>query len=96
MNILLYLQPIRQGESDGREYYFVDEKRFGQLRDAGKVIEYRTYETVHGPWTYFTADDRRVDLAPPLSDNQTLNPCKKYRKEYMGRITRVPHFALGG
>ena len=63
LNILLYTtRPIRQGESDGREYYFVDEKRFGQLRDAGKVIEYRTYETVHGPWTYFTADDGQVDL----------------------------------
>ena len=63
LNILLYTtRPIRQGESDGREYYFVDEKRVGQLRDAGKVIEYRTYETVHGPWTYFTADDGQVDL----------------------------------
>lgn len=62
-NILLYTtRPVRQGEADGREYHFVDEERFRQFMDEGKVIEYRTYETVHGPWTYFTADDGQVDL----------------------------------
>ena len=55
-NVLLYTtRPVRQGEADGREYHFVDEERFRQFMDEGKVIEYRTYETVHGPWTYFTA-----------------------------------------
>ena len=62
-NVLLYTtRPVRQGEADGREYHFVDEERFRQFMDEGKVIEYRTYETVHGPWTYFTADDVQVDL----------------------------------
>lgn len=62
-HILLYTtRPIRQGEADGREYHFVDQNRFRQFKDEGKVIEYRTYETVHGPWTYFTADDGQVDL----------------------------------
>lgn len=62
-NVLLYTtRPVRQGEADGREYHFVDEARFRQFMDEGKVIEYRTYETVHGPWTYFTADDGQVDL----------------------------------
>ena len=62
-NVLLYTtRPVRQGEADGREHHFVDEERFRQFMDEGKVIEYRTYETVHGPWTYFTADDGQVDL----------------------------------
>ena len=62
-NVLLYTtRPVRQGEADGREYHFVDEERFRQVMDEGKVIEYRPYETVHGPWTYFTADDGQVDL----------------------------------
>lgn len=62
-NVLLYTtRPVRQGEADGREYHFVDEERFRQFMGEGKVIEYRTYETVHGPWTYFTADDGQVDL----------------------------------
>ena len=62
-NVLLYTtRPVRQGEADGREYHFVDEERFRHFMDEGMVIEYRTYETVHGPWTYFTADDGQVDL----------------------------------
>ena len=62
-NVLLYTtRPVRQGEADGREYHFVDEERFRQFMDEGKVIEYRTYETLHGPWTYFTADDGQVDM----------------------------------
>lgn len=55
-------RPIRQGETDGKEYYFVDRDRLNDLREAGKIIEERSYNTVHGIWTYFTADDGRTDL----------------------------------
>lgn len=51
---------MREGEKQGREYYFVGEEQFRQLKEAGKVIEARTYETVYGPWTYFTADDGQI------------------------------------
>ncbi len=61
--IVLYTtRPIRQGETDGITYHFVDEARFQEMQKEGKVIEARTYQTVHGPWTYFTADDGQVQL----------------------------------
>lgn len=61
--IVLYTtRPIREGEQEGVEYHFVDEERFYQLKESGKVIESRTYETIHGPWTYFTVDDGQVRL----------------------------------
>ena len=44
------------------EYYFTDEARFYDLRARGRVIESRSYRTVHGVWTYFTADDGQIDL----------------------------------
>ena len=28
----------------------------------GILIECRTYDTVYGPWSYFTADDGQIDL----------------------------------
>ena len=56
-------RPMRDGEKDGVEYYFTDEKHLEQLRTAGKVIESRTYETVCGPWTYATVDDGQFDVA---------------------------------
>ena len=50
-------RPIRAGEVDGQEYHFTDEAGFEKLQREGKVIEARTYQTVLGPWTYFTVDD---------------------------------------
>ena len=55
-------RPIRKGETEGVEYYFTDEAGLMAFRQAGKVIECRTYQTMHGPWSYFTADDGQIDL----------------------------------
>ena len=60
--ILYTTRPIREGEVYGREYYFVKEEDFRKFQQEGKVIEARTYQTVYGPWTYFTADDGQIRL----------------------------------
>ena len=41
--VLYTTRPIRSGEQDGREYFFVDEKRLSELREAGKIIEERMF-----------------------------------------------------
>lgn len=62
-NIILYTtRPMRQGEMPGREYYFVEEGTFQEFQKQGKIIEARTYQTVYGPWIYFTADDGQIEL----------------------------------
>lgn len=53
--VIYTTRPIRDGELEGREYHFVDEARFQQLKFEGKVIEDRGYQTVYGLWRYFTA-----------------------------------------
>ena len=55
-------RPIRGGEQDGREYHFVSVDAFERMKDTGKVIEYRAYNTVHRIWYYFLADDGQIDL----------------------------------
>ena len=50
-------RPMRTGEQEGREYHFTDEAGFNSLKEDGKVIEDRTYDTVYGLWRYFTVDD---------------------------------------
>ena len=55
-------RPVREGEQDGVEYFFVDEGRLKEMQDAGQVIEVRSYDTKCGVWTYFTADDGQIDL----------------------------------
>lgn len=55
-------RPIRRGEKDGREYFFVSIEKWQELLGEDKVIESRTYHTVMGDWHYFTADDGQIDL----------------------------------
>lgn len=55
-------RPIREGETDGEEYFFVSRERLERLQEANKVIEHRSYKTVHGIWDYFTVDDGQIDL----------------------------------
>ena len=56
-------RPIREGEQDGVEYFFVDRKKMEEMQAAGRIIELRSYNTVLGVWNYFTADDGQIDLA---------------------------------
>lgn len=56
-------RPIRTGETDGVDYFFTDEAGLDRIRQDGRLIELRTYQTAHGPWNYFTVDDGQFDLA---------------------------------
>ena len=60
--VIYTTRPIRDGEENGREYFFADENKLKEFRRNGKLIESRTYQTVYGPWTYFTADDGQVSV----------------------------------
>lgn len=55
-------RPMREGETEGVEYHFVDEDTMRSLENQGKVIERRSYSTVHGIWNYFTVDDGQIEL----------------------------------
>lgn len=53
-------RPIRDGEREGVEYFFTDEAGFRRLKEQGKIIEDREYQTFHGLWRYFTVDDGQI------------------------------------
>lgn len=62
--IVLYTtRPIRAGEKDGEAYHFIDEKELNRLEQEGRIIEKRSYDTVHGTWYYLTVSDEQIDLA---------------------------------
>lgn len=88
--IVIYTtRPIREGEQDGVEYFFVDDGRLQELQQAGKVIELREYNTVHGIWKYFTADDGQFDRDDHLIAIGTLESYVQL-KEYFGDEKLVP------
>lgn len=46
-------RPMRQGEVEGREYYFVDVPTVTDMLNNGEFIEYRHYNVAKGTtWTY--------------------------------------------
>ena len=55
-------RPMRDGETNGVQYYFKTEEEYIELKKAKRIIEERTYNTNYGPWRYFTADDGQIDL----------------------------------
>lgn len=62
-NLVLYTtRPIRAEEEDGKQYFFVNESKLEEFKETGRLIESRSYNTIHGIWTYFTADDGQVKL----------------------------------
>ena len=88
--IVIYTtRPIREGERDGVEYYFADEEKLEKLQQAGKVIELREYNTVHGIWRYFTADDGQFDREDHLIAIGTLESYMQL-KTYFGEEKLVP------
>ena len=88
--IVIYTtRPIREGELNGREYYFVDDDKLKELQEAGKVIELREYNTVHGIWKYFTADDGQFDGDDNYLAIGTLESYVQLR-DYFGQERLVP------
>lgn len=88
--VLYTTRPIRTGETDGVEYYFVSKKERDRLKEAGKIVEERVYHTVFGDWFYFTADDGQINL----SENSyiTISTLEGYESliHYYGRDKIVP------
>lgn len=84
-------RPIRDGETEGVEYHFTSEDRLEEFRKENRLIEERTYQTVHGPWSYFTVDDGQISLESGDSYLMigTLESYEKMRG-YFGEDGMVP------
>ena len=56
-------RPRRSGEENGREYYFFDMTEYEEMlaETPERIIESRRYDTVHGPWYYFTLAYEDID-----------------------------------
>lgn len=89
-NIVIYTtRPIREGEKNGVEYFFVNDTDVDNLQKEGKVIELREYNTVHGIWKYFTVDDGQFDTDSHVIAIGTLESYVKL-KAYFGEEKMVP------
>ena len=88
--VMYTTRPMRDGEENGREYYFTDRAFLEKVKEEGRLIECRTYETVCGPWDYFTVDDGQIELKS--GSYLMMGTLESYRKmrEYYGAEVLVP------
>lgn len=90
-SVVLYTtRPIREGEKNGREYFFVSEEELLKYQEEGIVIELRAYTTIHGIWKYFTVDDGQIDLKK--HSYVMIGTLESYEKmkEYFGSENMLP------
>ena len=89
--IVLYTtRPKRTNETNGVEYFFINEKELNKFEKEDKVIEKRVYHTVHGDWYYCTINDEQIDLE---SNNYLLiTTLESYKslKDYFGEDKVYP------
>lgn len=83
-------RPMREGEKNGVEYYFVTDDVMEKYDKSGKMIELRTYQTVYGDWKYATIDDGQINLAK--DDYLMIGTLESYQKtrKYYGKENLVP------
>ena len=83
-------RPKRTNETNGVEYFFINEKGLNKFEKEDKVIEKRVYHTVHGDWYYCTINDEQIDLE---SNNYLLiTTLESYKslKDYFGEDKVYP------
>ena len=79
LNIKSYIpyttRPMREGESEGVEYFFLSDEEMKEYIDGKRedtVLEYRQYNVVDGIWTYATIYDEQFKTGEDLITIGTL------------------------
>ena len=77
-------RPIRDGETQDKDYHFCNEEDVKRLSAQGRIIELREYNTVYGVWKYFTVNDDDIDLR--CKSYLTVGTLESYTKirDYFG------------
>ncbi len=87
--IVYTTRPMREGEKQGVEYYFISMQELKNFQKAGRVIEVRTYQTMTGSWSYATIDDGKLDEKVDYLAIGTLDSFEKI-KNYFHEGTVIP------
>jgi len=82
--VLYTTRPMRDGEKEGVDYYYVSNEQMQNLKMQGKVIESRTYQTVKGPWTYATISDSQFEIDKDMLMLGTLESYIKVKENFEG------------
>lgn len=77
-------RPMRPGEKNGEEYFFVSDDEALRHENDGSLFEMRVYDTVYGPWKYYTRMDGQINLEGKNNylASGTIEAYRKYCEYY--------------
>ena len=90
--IMYTTRPIREGEKEGVTYHYISNEkmqRYIEGKEKEKLIEYRTYQTVHGPWTYATIADEQFQSDKNMLMLGTLESYEKMKNVFKNELIPI-------
>lgn len=90
--VMYTTRPIRKGEIPGETYHYISDeemKKYINGEMENKLIESRTYQTVHGPWTYATIADSQFDSQKDMIMLGTLESYNKMKEHFKDELTPI-------
>ena len=90
--IMYTTRPIREGEKEGVTYHYISNEkmqRYIEGKEKEKLIEYRTYQTVHGPWTYATIADEQFQSDKNMLMLGTLESYEKMKDIFKDELIQI-------
>ena len=90
--VMYTTRPIRNGETDGVTYHYITNQEMNKYiegKKEEKLIEYRTYQTIHGPWTYATITDNQFKSEKNMLMLGTLESYQKMKEIFKGNIVPI-------
>ncbi len=92
--ILLTTRPKRDGEMEGREYYFINQERMDLLEKRNQLIERRNYNTQYGLWSYATGKQQILLESHSYLTPNTWEGYEKFLKCYSKEVLVPIYFEL--
>ena len=88
--VMYTTRPIREGEIPGETYNYISEKEMEEyINENDKLIEYRTYQTIYGPWTYATIADNQFNTNKDLIMLGTLESYNKMKEYFKNKLIPI-------
>lgn len=91
--VMYTTRPMRDGEQNGVDYYYISNEemeKYIQGEMENELLEYRTYQTQHGPWTYATIKDEQFKDGSDILMTGTLESYTQIKN----RIANNPTISL--
>lgn len=82
-------RPKREGEKEGREYFFISKEDFLNKRETGEIAEYTSYNVATGDTWYYGLTKEELEKSQPIITIVNPDGLKQLEKIYGDRVISI-------